>query len=91
MSKESTPIQEIYNESNDFVLIGLTGRTGSGCSTVAKMLERTKFNDLQLLDPKTIGFEKTEERKYKIVYDYAKENWDPFQVIEVKNVIASYI
>ena len=31
-------IKHIYKLRRDFVLIGLTGKTGSGCTTVAEML-----------------------------------------------------
>jgi len=33
-------INKIYNERKDFIVIGLTGRTGSGCTTVANILKR---------------------------------------------------
>lgn len=32
-------ISELFMENSKFVLIGLTGRTGSGCTTAAKILE----------------------------------------------------
>jgi putative protein kinase ArgK-like GTPase of G3E family len=32
-------IAAIYGEDDDFILLGLTGRTGSGCSTVANILQ----------------------------------------------------
>ena len=31
-------VKQIYKLRQNFILIGLTGRTGSGCSTVAKVL-----------------------------------------------------
>jgi dCMP deaminase len=39
-------INKIYDERKDFIIIGLTGRTGSGCSTVAKILETDEFKKL---------------------------------------------
>ncbi len=36
-------IESIYNEREQFILIGLTGRTGSGCSTVSKILSEEDF------------------------------------------------
>lgn len=38
-------IKMIYEGENDHIVIGLTGRTGSGCSTVAKILQN-KLEDL---------------------------------------------
>lgn len=32
--------KKIYENRQKFVVIGLTGKTGSGCSTVAKILEQ---------------------------------------------------
>ena len=40
-------VNQIYNEKNNQVIIGLTGRTGAGCSTVAKILKKN-FNFLEL-------------------------------------------
>lgn len=31
-------ISSIYSEEDDFIIIGLTGRTGSGCTTASKIL-----------------------------------------------------
>ena len=40
-------IKQIYKLRQNFILIGLTGRTGSGCSTVAKVLETENVQDLK--------------------------------------------
>ena len=40
-------IKQIYKLRQNFILIGLTGRTGSGCSTVAKVLETEHVQDLK--------------------------------------------
>jgi ABC-type multidrug transport system ATPase subunit len=32
-------ISELFLENNQFILVGLTGRTGSGCTTTANILE----------------------------------------------------
>ena len=83
-------ISKIYNERKDFMIIGLTGRTGSGCSTVAHILEQTEFSKLDLKSPKEYDYNNSEERKYSILYEYAKTNfWDGFKVIEMTDIIAS--
>ena len=38
-------VKQIYKLRQNFILIGLTGRTGSGCSTVAKVLETEYVQD----------------------------------------------
>ena len=32
-------IENIYGEREKFIIIGLTGRTGSGCTTVSNILK----------------------------------------------------
>lgn len=84
-------IKNIYAEREKFIIIGLTGRTGSGCTTVSDILKTDKFEDLCLHEPKTTNFESNEERKYQIIYNYAKEHWDPFYRISMTDVIFSFI
>ena len=33
-------IKSLYSQRDKFILIGLTGRTGSGCTTVANILSK---------------------------------------------------
>ena len=40
-------VKQIYKLRQNFILIGLTGRTGSGCSTVAKVLGTENVQDLK--------------------------------------------
>lgn len=40
-------IKQIYKLRQNFILIGLTGRIGSDCSTVAKVLETEHVQDLK--------------------------------------------
>lgn len=40
-NKNSEMIGKIYEERREFVVIGLTGRTGSGCTTTAAILTST--------------------------------------------------
>ncbi len=85
-------VNKIYDERKDFVLIGLTGRTGSGCSTVSDILRTSDVSKLDLRTPKSYDFKNNEERKYSILYDYAqKGNWKHFEVISISNIITSFI
>ncbi len=47
LSKELI-VDKIYRLRRNFVIIGLTGRTGSGCTTVAETLSKN-FKDLKSL------------------------------------------
>lgn len=82
-----------YEQRQSLLLIGLTGRTGSGCSTTAKILSTKNFSELDLKSPKSHDFDSREERKYSVVHRYmsAEEKWKPFTVIEVSDIILSFI
>ncbi|TWH83633.1 hypothetical protein [Sedimentibacter saalensis] len=84
----SEAVEKLYSERKDFIIIGLTGRTGSGCSTVASLLSKT-FEELQPTRPVNDG--SNEKRQYEIIYNYSKVNWEPFKVIEMKNVIFTFV
>lgn len=82
-------IEKVFSGKNDFIFLGLTGRTGSGCSTVANILKKKDFQELDLRDSKEYDYKDAEEIKYKIVYDFMKEKmiWNPFKIIEVSSII----
>ncbi len=80
-------IEKIFDLRGKFAIIGLTGRTGSGCSTVAKILSKSKFNDIPLPIPQRNENLTNDARKYQICYDFLKENWVPAITIKVTHVI----
>lgn len=84
-------IEQIYRLRHDFIVIGLTGRTGSGCSTVAKVLSKPNFADLK---SEYKGFRNGEidndVRKIRIIHNYMKEHWCPFTIIKASDVIFYY-
>lgn len=82
-------ISQVYEGKESLIIIGLTGRTGAGCSTVAQILEKKHFQDLDLHDAKQYDFQNSEERKERIIHEYMKEpeRWQPFSVIEVSGLI----
>ena len=75
MSKSyNTAVKKVYEELNDCIILGLTGRTGSGCTTASKILETPSFDELHLSTPKTYDFKNIEERKYQIIHRFIKHN-----------------
>ena len=86
-------IKSLYSQRDKFILIGLTGRTGSGCTTVAKILSTDDMKKLDLKSYKTCDYNDSGERKYSIIYRYMKEGkkWKKFDVIEASSVIFSGI
>jgi dCMP deaminase len=50
-----------------------------------------KWADLKPPKPQSGSFSSNEERKYRILFDYAQKNWKKFQCIRIKDVITSFI
>ena len=83
-------VEEIYKLRNSFLIIGLTGRTGAGCSTIAEYL-KSDFTEFTCVEPENVPIENNERRAYKIVYKYARDTWDPFEVIKASDIIFFFI
>ena len=84
-------IKQIYKLCQNFILIGLTGRTGSGCSTVAKVLGTENVQDLKSnYRDFNEGDIDNNTRKDRIVHDYIKENWYHFTTISASDIIFFY-
>ena len=85
-------LKPIYKLRQDFSIIGITGRTGSGCTKLGRILS-SEFREIRQsisfyrtpadLDGVQINF----KRKYTVAYSYAKENWKPYIVIQYKNIL----
>lgn len=82
-------LSQLYRNRRDFTIIGLTGRTGSGCSKIAEILSSdiSKLN-LGLRDDKE--FEDVIFRsKYSICKNFIEydNNWTKFDVIKYRDVL----
>ncbi|MGQ9427591.1 anti-phage dCTP deaminase [Gilvimarinus sp. F26214L] len=84
----SHALEQVFREAGNFVVIGLSGRTGSGCSTAADILSST---NLHLPDVSQSHYEGNERRKYRIIKSYIESNWHPFRWLQVRAVITRYI
>ena len=74
--------EPVFKQRRDTILIGLTGRTGSGCSYVASLLKKN-IEDLhsdfsEINDGKITN----EWRQKRIINDFIKKNWYPFIITE---------
>lgn len=83
-------IGKIYGDEDDFIVLGLTGRTGSGCSTAAKIL-RSRREDIRHClyageKPST-----NEQRKERITLRHFNATWTPFLLIQVRAVITTFL
>lgn len=83
-------IGKIYGDEDDFIVLGLTGRTGSGCSTAAKIL-RSRREDIRhcLYAGEKPGT--NEQRKERIILRHFKATWNPFLLIQVRAVITTFL
>jgi len=88
LKKKRIGIQKLYENRQKFILIGLTGRTGSGCTSAGKILNK-EFTQIKL--PKPHSFKNNEDRKYRIIYNYAKVNWKKFHLIQIRDIITTFI
>lgn len=86
-------VNEAYRQRQSIIVLGLTGKTGSGCTTVSSILKSPTFDSLGLSTPKDHDFQNIDERKYSVVYKYMKQKgkWIPFYVIHASSIIFSYI
>lgn len=95
-------IAELLKQHEEFILIGLTGRVGSGCSEASEIFGST-YEELELphesvgtdsLDPgveRAKGLESDARRDRRILLRYACHHWLRFDVIQVRTVIVSFL
>ena len=84
-------VDSIYKLRQTFLLIGLTGRTGSGCTTIARLLSG-RFEDLYAPSPCDYAApHPNEKRKYSIVYNFLQTNWHEFEVISASDMLFFFI
>ncbi|MGP1834163.1 anti-phage dCTP deaminase [Shewanella frigidimarina] len=92
MDEPQNIMKELLSQRSDFILLGLTGRTGSGCTTTADILssKSPKFpaiNDLSNEDAEF--FKGMDAYRYDIVKKYADENFPQFYSIKVSDFISA--
>ena len=80
-------IHKLYGDEEDFIVLGLTGKTGSGCSTVASILKNEHDQIKHALfkgnNPKT-----NDERKEKIIGKFFDSSWKSFCIIQASAVLS---
>lgn len=79
-------LSKIYSEDDDFLIIGLTGRTGSGCSTVSNILS-SKLSEIKHSLFSGDFPKSNEERKERILFKYFSVSWNPFIKIQASSIL----
>jgi deoxycytidylate deaminase len=82
-----TDLSHIYSLRQDFTVIALTGRTGSGCTTVAKQISRGFDESYPKPTEKDFDQQHNSYRKYHIVYDYARQNFGGYLLLTYRDVL----
>lgn len=91
--------KDIYTLRDSFTIIGLTGRTGSGCTRFSEIISKeVKFEDNPMLrTPNEIQFDSNLpdnnvifKRKYSICYNFFKNNREKYKTISYLSVLILY-
>lgn len=85
-------IVKIMSQREEFIIIGLTGKIGSGCSEAAAIFG-SSFKNLELpwIHPDTNGFDNNEDRDKRILERYASAHWLKFDVIKTRTIISTFL
>jgi len=83
-------IDTIYRKDDELIIIGLTGRTGSGCSTVAQIL-CSEHHEIRNSLHSSNSPSSNDERKQKIVKRHFDLTWQKFELIQVRSVITLFL
>lgn len=91
MGKYTEAINNLYSTKEDLLIIGLTGRTGAGCSTAAKILH-SEWSEIEFEYENREEYTIWDKHKFNIIKDYmGSKRWHEFDVIEGSSVILSYV
>lgn len=89
------PIEQMYVHRRDFIVVALTGITGSGCSDLANIMSNdfSVWKEVRkpgkILDT-TKEIEKQDvvfQRKYEACYNVCSKQYQPFEILRYRNVL----
>ncbi len=89
--REST-VNGVFDQREKYLIIGLTGKNGSGCSTTASIFaEPMQDANLSCPEPGLNGLGSDLERESRIIHRYIKEHQKQFKILKVRDIIASFL
>lgn len=89
------PVEQMYQQRKDFVIVALTGITGSGCSDLAAMMHRPfeewsmrvripeKLEEMRVGDKRDMVF----QREFDLCYHVCEKQYEQFEIIKYRNVL----
>lgn len=83
-------IDTFLDSKKDFIILGLCGKTGSGSTTIAQILQ-TPFAKLNLPQPGDTVGDMWEAAEYRIFYTYAQKHWKSFFRIKSSALITAHV
>lgn len=89
------PIEQMYVHRRDFIVVALTGITGSGCSDLASIMSNVFSDWKEVRKPREIldttkEIEKQDvvfQRKYEACYNVCSKQYLPFKILRYRNVL----
>lgn len=82
----ASALEKLHSKNEDFIMIGLTGRTGSGCTTAASILSSEKDSISHSLFTGEVATSNP-QRKERILNKFYEKNWQPFIHLRVSSVL----
>ena len=84
-------IEEIYAQQRNYIVIGLTGRYGSGCSTTRDILEGGLYDPNDYLGSGDTQDITNSDRDQEIILNFMRNNMVKFDVIRVRDILTMFI
>lgn len=93
------PVDTMYSQRSNFIIVALTGITGSGCSAFAESmaLSFSEWENRELIRkvplPEVVDVNRKREvfkREYALCYNFCKKNYDDkgrFEIVKYRNVL----
>ena len=83
-------LPKIFLQNQKFIILALTGRTGSGCSTASRILceEHPNFPSGKLVKEFYRGIQ---NKKYEVAKKYSDVYWKKFNPIKVSDLITAHM
>jgi len=83
-------VRRVFDERERFAIVGLTGRTGAGCSTAASLLAKS-FEEFGAPAPRNSEHMTNDDRQYMVAHTFLQANWEKFYIIRAADIISSFV